>query len=40
LSIKTSDYLSIGGDWQDKVAMTGHGKSYGAELLLQKKTES
>ncbi len=33
-----ASYLEIGGDWQDKVATNGHGKSYGMELLAQKKT--
>ncbi len=33
-----ASYLSTDEDWQDKVAVNGHGKSYGLELLLQKKT--
>ena len=34
----TSFFLGFeDGDWQDKVATGGHGESYGAELLLQKK---
>ena len=33
-----ASYLDIEGDWQDKVATSGHGKSYGMELLMQKKT--
>ena len=31
-------YLNIEGDWQDKIATSGKGKSYGMEALLQKKT--
>ena len=33
-----ASYLEIEGDWQDKVATNGHGKSYGMEVLVQKKT--
>ena len=33
-----ASYLDIEGDWQDKVATNGQGKSYGMELLVQKKT--
>ena len=33
-----ASYLEIEGDWQDKVATNGHGKSYGMEVLAQKKT--
>ncbi len=33
-----ASYLDIEGDWQDKVATNGHGKSYGMEVLMQKKT--
>lgn len=33
-----ASYLEIEGDWQDKVATNGQGKSYGAEFLAQKKT--
>lgn len=33
-----ASYLNIEGDWQDKVATNGRGKSYGAEILVQKKT--
>lgn len=32
-----ASYFDLGADWQDKVAI-GQGKSYGAELLIQKKT--
>ena len=33
-----ASYLNVEGDWQDKVATNGQGKSYGAEVLVQKKT--
>lgn len=33
-----ASYLNIDGDWQDKVVTNGKGKSYGTELLIQKKT--
>ncbi|HEY5823325.1 MAG TPA: TonB-dependent receptor, partial [Cyclobacteriaceae bacterium] len=33
-----ASYLNIDEDWQKKVATNGRGKSYGTELLLQKKT--
>lgn len=33
-----ASYLNIETDWQDNVATNGHGKSYGLEVLLQKKT--
>lgn len=33
-----ASYLNVSADWQDKVALNGHGKSYGMEALLQKKT--
>ena len=33
-----ASYFDIEGDWQDKVATNGQGKSYGAEVLVQKKT--
>lgn len=33
-----ASYLNIEGDWQDKVAYGGKGKSYGLELLIQRKT--
>ncbi len=33
-----ASYLNVEGDWQDKVATNGIGKSYGAEVLVQKKT--
>ena len=35
-----ASYLNVEGDWQDKVVTNGHGRSYGLELLLQKKTGS
>ncbi len=33
-----ASFVDLETDWQDKVAVGGHGESYGAELLLQKKT--
>lgn len=33
-----ASYVNVADDWQDKVAVNGKGESYGAELLLQKKT--
>jgi outer membrane cobalamin receptor len=33
-----ASYLSTDEDWQNKVATNGQGKSYGLEVLLQKKT--
>ncbi len=33
-----ASYLSTDENWQDKVVVNGQGKSYGLELLLQKKT--
>jgi hypothetical protein len=33
-----ASYLNIEGDWQDKIATHGNGKSYGIEVLAQKKT--
>lgn len=33
-----ASFINVEGDWQDKVVTNGQGKSYGVELLLQKKT--
>lgn len=33
-----ASFVDIEEDWQDKVAINGHGESYGGEFLLQKKT--
>lgn len=33
-----ASYFDVQGDWQDKVATHGNGKSYGMEVLFQKKT--